>query len=207
MRSISSWPRTVVVFFAGLLAGVLLVLAVLAILQRQLRSAVKARRAQFESHQTLGLQPPWLPLSTSLSGLDSSWKFHSLQGPATPTTLVQLRGKTIFLHSWATWCFPCVAEMPTIEALYQSVPHDKVAFLLVSTETEPVVRAYLQRRAWSLPFYLAPAPLPSLFSSSPLPTTFIIDGTGRLVERHAGAANWNDLSVVQFMRALSQGRN
>ena len=82
-------------------------------------------------------------------------------------SLAELRGRTVFLNFWATWCPPCVAEMPGIAALHESLG-DEVAFVLVNMDADPAkARAFLDRHGYrDLPVYRPVGPIPEIGRAS-----------------------------------------
>lgn len=134
---------------------------------------------------------------------DFDWTIRPLEGK--PTTLEAFRGRVLFLHMWATWCRPCVAEMAEIQALMNSLApadRERVAFLLVSPERLRDVRSFLRRYDYDLPVFLEVQEMPGAFGLEALPTTFIVDRKGRIVFRHRGALRWNQEPVRRFLRRL-----
>ena len=150
------------------------------------------------------LSPPDLPDPTqqALQGkLDDDWSIRSLSGEE--VTLADFRGSVTLVNLWATWCGPCIAEMPTLQALYDSMAGKDVALVLVSDENEETVRTFVEERSYTFPVYLRQDSLPELLKAPRLPTTFVFDPTGALVYKHEGAANWNHQRVHRFLRMLT----
>lgn len=108
-----------------------------------------------------------------------------------------LRGKPIFINFWATWCPPCVAEMPSIQKLYDKYK-GKVNFILVSNESGEKVRAFLDKHDYDFPIYYTLEQTPQVFSSSSIPATFIINTNGNLVLKHFGVADWDSDNVHEI---------
>lgn len=116
--------------------------------------------------------------------------------------LADYRGKTIFLNFWATWCPPCIAEMPDINNLYNEVGSD-VAFLLISVDKEEdKVWAFEERKGFDYPLYRLSGGLPAAYHSSAVPTTFVIDPTGKIVMRREGMAKYDTQKFKGFLRNL-----
>jgi len=85
-----------------------------------------------------GLRPPELP-GEHIASLD--WTVKTLDG--TVVNLAEHAGdKTLFLNFWATWCGPCVAEMPSIEKLYSQFGSD-MAFVCVSGEQAETIKKFM----------------------------------------------------------------
>jgi thiol-disulfide isomerase/thioredoxin len=133
---------------------------------------------------------------------DSSWVLHDLTGKR--VTFSNFRGKVVFVDFWATWCGACTIEMPTILRLRQRVKDLPVEFVFVTNEDRRRVQKFLKKNALSLPVYLAETSPPSAFTTSSLPTSFIINRDGVIVYRHIGVGKWDDSAPEQFLRALSR---
>jgi len=134
-----------------------------------------------------------------LSDLDFNWLLA--WGQDEPFYFSNVRDQVIFLNFWATWCPPCVAEMPEIEKLYEQYG-DKVAFVLVSNEKPEVVQAFLDKHEYVLPvFYMGTNP-PEILNHRGLPTTFIISKDGHVVSKKTGAANWDSRATRKILDKL-----
>ncbi len=114
----------------------------------------------------------------------------------------RFKGKKIFLNLWATWCGPCVGEMPSIARLAGDPKVKDVAFVCVSTDdsAEPV-KKFLAGKNWSMTFLRA-TDLPSVFQTDGIPATFLIAPDGRIVGAEVGSADWNDPGVVKTLQAI-----
>ena len=130
---------------------------------------------------------------------DYLWKLTTLDGRE--TTLAEHRGQVVFVNVWATWCGPCVMEMPTIQALYDSAAREGVAFVLVSEEEPNMVKSFIEREKYSFPVFTT-AHVPDKFQSDGIPTTFIVGKDGTIAHRHVGSADWNTESCRKFLHGL-----
>lgn len=144
------------------------------------------------------LPKPWLPETSGR--LHDVWQIRSLDGKT--VQLAAFKGKVVFLNFWATYCTPCIEEMPGIERLYDSLRNQDVTFLAVTQEKEERVRQFLSKNHLSVPVYLADQELPSGLPVSGIPVTYILDRNGKAVFRSVGAANWDDDGVRSFIRGL-----
>lgn len=107
------------------------------------------------------------------------------------------KGKKIVINFWATWCPPCIAEMPSFQKLYNEFGQD-VVFLFVTNEDEETVKHFLTKRKLQLPIYHEITnPIPE-FEGNNLPTTFIINENQEIVVKKIGSADW----YSDEMRAL-----
>ena len=149
-----------------------------------------------------GFPAPDLPvLDGSLEdhGMLSEWPLRSLAGDS--LNLDDFRGTTVLLNRWATWCAPCLKELPALQALYEK--HEDITLVLVSGEDQETVRRYIEQREYTFPVYTSESPPPDVFKSGSIPVTFVIDPKGRVVLRHTGIADWNDDRVVVFLKRIA----
>ncbi len=122
------------------------------------------------------------------------------------TDLQQLKGKVVFVNFWATWCPPCLAELPSINALYQKVKSNPdIVFLTVDIDNNlQKSTQFLQNKGYTFTVYGGtPAQVPDKLYENGIPTTFVIDKKGNVVFSHFNRANYNDDKFEQFITALS----
>lgn len=114
------------------------------------------------------------------------------------------RNKVVFLNFWATWCMPCVAELPSIDKLYHQFKNEDIVFLLISNENLEKVKNYKQRKNYDVPFYIQDEKsiIPDIYYSPGIPTTFIINKKGEIIKASSGAEDWDDKEFVETLREL-----
>jgi len=120
--------------------------------------------------------------------------------------LSDLKGKVIFINFWATWCPPCVAEMPSINALYNKLKSNpNIVFLIVDADGNFQKSVpFMQKKKFTMPLYqLASAVPPELVSRS-IPTTTIIDKTGRTVFHQEGSADYSGQKIIDYLNKISK---
>ena len=143
--------------------------------------------------------------STAQIGVDRSHKGEA--APATvfkdaagkPTTLAAFKGKPVLVNLWATWCGPCVAELPTLEALRKS---GKVRVAAISQDTGAAAKvpAFLKEHgAPTLTPYLDDKMALSTGWSANLPTTILFDSAGKEVWRWNGGNDWNSAAAAKLI--------
>lgn len=105
-----------------------------------------------------------------------------------PTDLADYAGQTVLLNFWASWCPPCRAEMPELEAYYQA--HEADGFVLIavnSGEQAATARAFIQEAGYTFPVGLdIDGSVASYFGVPGLPTSIVINPAGEIAYRHTG---------------------
>ena len=128
-------------------------------------------------------------------------KFEDGNGHA--LTLHNLKGKTVLLNIWATWCVPCREEMPTLDALEAELggPAFEVVALSVDRAGPDVVRNfYAEIGIEHLGLYIDATMRASFNLQAPgLPTTLLIDSEGREQGRLVGSADWDTPEMIAFL--------
>lgn len=132
---------------------------------------------------------------------DYNWPLQSIDG--NQLNLSQSKNKVIVLNVWATWCPPCIAEMPSLQELYDEFK-EEVDFYFVTYEDPEPVRRFLEKREYTIPVYFPRARAPEELESASLPTTFLIDQNGAILIRKVGAAKWASEKVKAQIRTLLQ---
>ncbi len=130
---------------------------------------------------------------------DYNWNLVTLN--AERANLSQSEGKVILINFWATWCPPCVAEMPELQELYNKYG-DKVDFYFITNEEPEKVKLFFDKKGYDMPMFFQIEKAPKALESSSLPTTYLISKTGEIVMRKTGAASWNSDSVHEVLENL-----
>lgn len=134
---------------------------------------------------------------------EASYAFDLYDAQGQRVDFDDFRGKTVFLNFWATWCPPCVAEMPDIHDLYQK-KGDKVVFIMLSLDKEPdQARAFVERKGFTFPIYFPASPLPEVYDFGTIPTTYVISPRGEIVLARSGMAKYDTRSFREFLDKYS----
>lgn len=129
----------------------------------------------------------------------SKWQLTDLQG--NKTSFGELNEKPVFLNIWATWCPPCVAELPGIEEM-QKKYGDDINFIMITNQDKSTVDAFIEKHNYQdLKIYYSPT-LPSDFSTQSIPATFVLDKTGKVLIFKKGAARWNSSKMENLFNRL-----
>lgn len=138
------------------------------------------------------------PVGERLEAPPMSWKDDAGKGVV---SLDSLHGKVVLVNLWATWCGPCISEMPDLDALEQRLGGEHFRVAPIAMDQPPaVVRRYLtQARLQALPVYTGES---SKLAVGVLPTSMIIDGAGRIAWQGVGRRPWLSPEVETTLRAL-----
>jgi thiol-disulfide isomerase/thioredoxin len=120
------------------------------------------------------------------------------------------RGKIVVLNFWATWCAPCVAEMPSLNNLAETFPSDEVAVLTLCKEKkllEDAKQLFTNRNLKSLPLYFDEnAEGVTALGVKGLPTTFILNREGYLIGKLQGGTEWDHYEVLDLIQSYIEGK-
>ncbi len=120
-------------------------------------------------------------------------------------TLAEFKGRYVLLNLWATWCAPCVRELPSLAGLQAAIPGLKIVAVNVGRGSASDAAAFLKaHHAGSLPVYMdSDIALIRVFGAFGLPYSILIDPQGREVARAVGPGAWDAPDAVDYFRALT----
>jgi thiol-disulfide isomerase/thioredoxin len=119
--------------------------------------------------------------------------------------LDDLRGEVLFVNLWASWCAPCLAEMPAIDRLY-ATHGDRVRFFLVTLDEDPELGfGHAERSGFSFPVYRPGSAIPRAVYGGVIPTTLVVDTEGRVAVRHEGMARYDSRRFRAILDELAPG--
>jgi peroxiredoxin len=125
----------------------------------------------------------------------------------TLVSLADFRGKVVLLNIWATWCLPCVEEMPSMEKLHREMQGEDFSILAVSIDNAgaEVVIPFVEKHDLSFTVLVdRKATLKRLFQATGVPESIIIDQQGIIAEKVIGARNWSSPEILGYFRSLIQ---
>lgn len=120
-------------------------------------------------------------------------------------SLREFKGKVVFINIWATWCPPCIAEMPDIHEFYKEMKDENIAFVMLSVDEDfQKALKFVEKKGYDFPVYRMAGPLPIEFESNSIPTTFVISPEGKIVVKKAGMAKYNTEKFKEQLRAMQK---
>lgn len=153
------------------------------------------RTERVHTDAPLGLQKATLPVTPALRIRDFSGK---------PVDLADYRGQVVMVNFWASWCPPCVREMPSMEELYRKMKGKPFRMLAINVgEPAATVRAFIKRKNYGFPVFLDPKGAAyRTWKVYVFPTTFLLDRRGRVRYASVGGLDWTDPGVLRAIRTL-----
>ena len=115
--------------------------------------------------------------------------------------LAELKGQVVFVNFWATWCLPCINEMPSMQKLYSSMPANRFKMLAVLYNDKPAVAdAVVAKQKYTFPILTDPENRAGkAYGLTGVPETYIIDKQGVLREKFLGPVQWDSPMVRQML--------
>jgi peroxiredoxin len=122
-------------------------------------------------------------------------------------SLSDYKGKVVLVNIWATWCPPCVAEMPSMEKLYRKFKRENFEILAVSIDETGLkaVAPFMKKNRLTFPALIdSKGAIKPVYRITGIPESFIIDHKGILIKKIVGPVDWATPQVFRFFRDLIQ---
>ncbi len=117
-----------------------------------------------------------------------------------------LKGKVVFLNFWASWCAPCVAEMPNIQEVYEEYKdNDNVMFVMIGLDRDPEKsRKFMEKKKFTFPAFTPDyeSGIPAIYESPSIPTTFVLSKDGFIDMKKVGMANYDSKKFRNYLDKL-----
>ena len=132
----------------------------------------------------------------------ADFRLNLVDSKGEKVSMEQFKGQVIFVNVWATWCPPCIAEMPGINNLFNDVKDD-VVFLMVSVDQDfEKAKRFNEKKDFDFEVYKLDGAIPEMYYTQSIPTTFVISAKGELALRHEGMADYNTTEFKEFLQSL-----
>jgi thiol-disulfide isomerase/thioredoxin len=167
-------------------------------------SLLLSLQVSFIAALPLPVEPRWIPVEERKPA-DLSLQLRTLDGKK--VSLETFVKGVVLVNVWATWCVPCKEEMPSLGALYDSLHKEGLEIVLITNEDAKKVQRYLKDKHFPYVTLLDPGEkLVNRFLVDRVPTTLVIDNSGKVALRHTGVVDWNSPAIIEALRSLmSQG--
>mgnify|MGYP001062628636 CR=1 FL=1 len=123
-------------------------------------------------------------------------------------SLASLRGKVVLVNFWATWCPPCIEEMPSMERLHEVLSGEDFVMLAINTEQNgrSLVPEFLQKTPYTFPIlYDDKGIAQNLYGVFKFPESFIVGKDGKVVEKIIGPLDWSSTDAITYLKNLIKG--
>lgn len=192
----SKWKesRTGIQKFGDIFFWLLLILLIIPGPRKVISTGINRVALQIKS-------PAKIPEAKQISLGESDYNWTLLNSDGAMVKLSDYRDKPVFLNFWATWCPPCVAELPEIQRAWEK-HGNSVEFLLVTNQEAAVVEAFMEKHGYSVPVHYAAAAAPGVFNHNSIPTTYILSPEGKIVVNKKGAINWDSKGTDRIFESL-----
>lgn len=120
------------------------------------------------------------------------------------TKMSDLKGKVVFINFWATWCPPCIAEMPNINKLYQQYQDDdQVVFLMISLDKKfDTAIKFWEQKKYDFDIQEPQNAIPKVFNTKGIPNSYVLGKDGEIEFRKMGMGNYNTQKFKDFLEEL-----
>lgn len=119
-----------------------------------------------------------------------------------PIQLREYQGKTVFINFWATWCRPCIQEMPSIKEMQNTLQNENIIVLMASNETPEQIKEFVSTRGYKFNFVRIENS--EEMNVQALPTTFIYNEKGNLVFSETGSRKWNEKNNIDLILKIAK---
>lgn len=136
---------------------------------------------------------------TAATESQSKSTFEDLEG--NPVELSDYKGKKVLLNFWATWCRPCIEEMPALLKAEAVLENDNYVFLLASDQSIDKIKAFKEKKGFEFNYIKFNGAM-SDFEISALPATFIYSEEGKQVNRVDGATEWDSQEIITMLKTI-----
>jgi cytochrome c biogenesis protein CcmG, thiol:disulfide interchange protein DsbE len=135
---------------------------------------------------------------------DKAPGFNLTADDGTGVRLDDYRGKYVLLNFWATWCPPCVEELPSLNGVYEQLRERGLVVLGVSVdEDKDLYQRFLEAHRVSFPTVRDPErSVSSRYGTTQYPETYLIDRQGVVIRKYVAGQNWRRPEILNYLQSL-----
>jgi len=140
-----------------------------------------------------------------IGGAAPSFRGFTVEAPIVETSLADYAGSVVIVNIWATWCEPCLVEMPSLEALHRRYAKDGLKIVGVSVDApgaDAQIRAFRERLGLTFAILHDAADIRATYQTAGVPESFVIGRDGKLRRRVFSAENWDSESNRKLIEQL-----
>lgn len=126
----------------------------------------------------------------------------NLSDGSTSIRLADYRGKIVLVNFWASWCAPCIQELPSLQEFHREHPEYPVLAVSVDKSEDAYKRFLVQRHVDFVTVRDPDESAAMKYATTGWPETFIVDRQGKIRRRFIGATDWSDPEILRFMKSL-----
>jgi peroxiredoxin len=124
-------------------------------------------------------------------------------------SLKHLKGQNVLIHFWATWCYSCREELPSLERLHQEYKSKNLTVLSVCADRSNIggIEKASKRAGVTFPTLLDPdGTVRNQYEISAFPTTYLIGPDGKFLSRHIGAVDWDSEQYRTYVKKVTESK-
>ncbi len=194
MKAFDKWKKK---SFLSKISDVIFILFIVALLIPGPRTQIMAFVNNLKAKV---IQPTQQDNAGTLTANDYLWQLYDING--NPHTLAEYKGKVIFINFWATWCGPCLGDMPDIQKFYDIYKNNpNVQFLIISNQPSTEITNFIKKTNYTFPIFQA-AGSPTILATNTIPTSYLIDKNGKIIFKKIGVANWSGKKMQKIINEL-----
>ena len=142
-------------------------------------------------------------VATNDSNPKADFSMNLINSKGEKVSMEEFRGKVIFMNIWATWCPPCIAEMPGINKLYNDVNKEDVVFIMLSVDQDfQKAIDFNKNKGYDFEVYRVDGQMPQIYSTQSIPTTYVIDAKEKIALTHLGMGDYDTNEFKEFLQDL-----
>ncbi len=136
----------------------------------------------------------------------AEYDFNLIRLDGSSFNFEEARGKVVFINFWASWCAPCIAEMPNIQDVYNDYKdNNEILFVMIGLDRDSNKSVeFIQRKGYDFPVYTPDydGGIPAVYEAPSIPTTFVLSKDGKIDMKKIGMANYDSDRFRKYLNKL-----